>query len=278
MARRGWWWPWCRRLLLYPGTGPGVALLAFLLAVSLGMTLGWALRSGWRFSRSLAVMSVALLGRAGRVRSRPVAGVRSHLHRVQAGLRTTVHRQRAADVQRGRRERGHRRTSVTSYARQIVDVFPYIAPGVLGMVVVLVAACTAGLAYLIFPRLRKPQAVGMSLSGFRMHWGVAYVSIVGLAHAAVHARRTRVEGVPVLRGHRLAAGVADAVLPAGAGRASLARQRQAVAVRARATLRCSYRRWWRRLFQFTGLMGLLDTWIDYRKRFALKGSGPGSLR
>ncbi len=32
------------------------------------------------------------------------------------------------------------------------------------------------------------------------------------------------------------------------------------------------------LFQFTGLIGLLDTWIDYRKRLALKGSGPGSAR
>ena len=38
-----------------------MALLAFLLAVSLGLTLGWALRGGWRFSRSLAVMSGALL-------------------------------------------------------------------------------------------------------------------------------------------------------------------------------------------------------------------------
>ena len=31
-------------------------------------------------------------------------------------------------------------------------------------------------------------------------------------------------------------------------------------------------------FQLTGLVGLLDTWIDYRKRFALKSPGPGSLR
>jgi len=32
------------------------------------------------------------------------------------------------------------------------------------------------------------------------------------------------------------------------------------------------------LFQLTGLVGLLDTWLDYRRRFALKRPGTGSVR
>jgi hypothetical protein len=32
------------------------------------------------------------------------------------------------------------------------------------------------------------------------------------------------------------------------------------------------------LFQLTGLVGLFDTWLDYRKRFALKSPGTGPVR
>ena len=118
----------------------------------------------------------------------------------------------------------------------------------------------------------------MSLSGFRMHWGVAYVSIVGLAHAALLAGERRLAFGPVVHGHRRAAGVADVVLPAGAGRAPLVRQRPGSGGRVRG-------RWLfisavlaQAFFQLTGLMGLFDTWIDYRKRFALKSSGTGPVR
>jgi hypothetical protein len=165
---------------------------------------------------------------------------------------------------------------MTGYARRIVDVFAYIAPGILGTVAVLGAACTAGLGYLIFPRLRKPQAVGMSLSGFRMHWGVAYVSIVGLA---------------LLLFTRSAQGWKAYLFYAGID--LLLVSQTLFFLQALAVLRwLGNAREWRsgprvlafisavvaQLFQLTGLMGLLDTWIDYRKRLALKGSGPGSSR
>ena len=32
------------------------------------------------------------------------------------------------------------------------------------------------------------------------------------------------------------------------------------------------------LFQLTGLFGLFDTWVDYRKRFARKSPGTGALK
>ena len=44
--------------------------------------------------------------------------------------------------------------------------------------------------------------------------------------------------------------------------------------------RCSVPRGrvWGRCSPAHGLVGLFDTWLDYRKRFALKGPGAGSAR
>lgn len=261
-------------LLLYPGTGPGVALLAFLLAVSLGLTLGWALRRGWRFSLSLAVMSGALLV------ALLMYGVVLWLG---YGLTYTVFKQDwysvVSSIAATYREAGMSAATadeLTSLARRIVGVFAYIAPGVLGMMAILGAACTAGLAYLIFPRLRKPQAVGMSISGLRMHWSVAYVSIVGLAFLLF----TR--GGEGWKAYVFYAGI-DLLLVS----------QTLFFLQALGVLRwLGNAREWRsgsralafisavvaQLFQFTGLIGLFDTWIDYRKRFALKGSGTGPVR
>lgn len=260
-------------LLLYPAAGPGVALMAFLLTVSLGLTLGSALRRGWRFPRSLAVMSGSLL----------VALVLYGLVLwLGYGLTYTLFKQDWFDIldsvaatyqQAGMS--AATAADLTSYARGIADVFAYIAPGVLGVMAVLGAACTVGTAYLIFPRLRKPQEVAMSLAGFRMHWGVAYVSIVGLA-LLLFTRSG--EG---WKAYLFYAGI-DLLLVS----------QTLFFVQALGVLRwLGNNRQWRsgprvlafisavvaQLFQLTGLVGLLDTWIDYRKRFALKGSGPGSL-
>jgi len=116
----------------------------------------------------------------------------------------------------------------------------------------------------------------MSLSGFRMHWGMAYVSIIGLA-LLLFTRSG--EG---WRGPMFFAGI-DLLMVS----------QTLFFLQALGVLRWfgSTRQWRRgprvlafvsavlaQVFQFTGLLGLLDTWIDYRKRFALKGSGPGSLR
>jgi hypothetical protein len=162
---------------------------------------------------------------------------------------------------------------VTSLFYRLVDVFPYIAPGLLGMVVILMAGATIGLAYLVFPKLRKPQVVRMSLSGFRLHWGLAYVSIVGLA-MLLFARtgsgwRTVVfyAGIDLLFVSQTLFFLQALAVLSWLGKARQWRSGARVLVFISAVMA--------QFFQFTGLMGLFDTWIDYRKRFALKGSGPG---
>jgi uncharacterized protein YybS (DUF2232 family) len=167
--------------------------------------------------------------------------------------------------------------AVSGQLRKLVDVFPYLAPGVVGMSVVLVAASTLGLAYLIFPRLRQKVTVSMSLSTFRMHWGVAYTSIVGLAMLLFSRGNGRWHSVLLYAGIDLllvsqtlfflqALGVLRWF---GATRQWRSGSRKALFVSA--VLAQAF-------FQLTGLMGLLDTWIDYRKRFAFKSPGPGALR
>lgn len=261
--------------LLYVGAGIGVALLVFLVTVSVGTALGCALKSGWRFPRSLAFTAISLLV------SLVVYGVILWL---VFGLSLTELKQASYDsiASAGRMysDMGVSASSVdtaTSQLRKLVDVFPYLAPGVLGMFVVLMGASTLGLAYLIFPRLRQKVAVTMSLSTFRMHWAVAYASIAGLA-MLLFARGTGpwhsvllYAGIDVLLVSQTlfflqALGVLRWF---GANRQWRPGSRTALFISAVIA---------QALFQLTGLVGLLDTWIDYRKRFALKSPGPGSLR
>ena len=252
--------------LLYLGAGSGTGLLALLVTGSTGITLGWALRSGWRFPRSLAVISGSLLV------ALVVYGVIVWL---AFGLGLAQFKEEwlrsATDLSSMYGQIGvSTATSDTlvSYYRHLIDILPYLVPGFLGAGVVLMASATTGLAYLIFPKLRRPQAVGLSLSAFRLHWGLAYVSIVGLAMLLFSRNGQGWRAVMFYAGIDLllvsqtlfflqALGVLRWLGTArqwGSGSRTLVFISAVVA----------------QFFQLTGLVGLLDTWIDYRKRFALK--------
>jgi uncharacterized protein YybS (DUF2232 family) len=261
--------------LLYFGAGTGPALLVLLVVLGAGMALGWALRSGWRFPRSLAAVAAALL---------VALVVYGLILWLGFGLTLTELKQSSyqsvTDVGNMYSQMGVGSATIASVSgqlRRLVDIFPYLAPGVIGMAVVLVAASTIGLAYLIFPRLRQRVAVSMALSTFRMHWGVAYVSIAGLAMLLFSRGAAPWHSVMMYAGIDLllvsqtlfflqALGVLRWF---GASRQWRPGSRTALFVSAVFA---------QAFFQLTGLVGLLDTWIDYRKRFALKSPGPGSLR
>jgi uncharacterized protein YybS (DUF2232 family) len=252
--------------LVYFGAGAGTGILSFLVIASTGITLGWALRSGWRFPRSLAVISGSLLA------ALVVFGLILWLG---FGIGFTQFKaewsQSAADLSSMYSQIGvsaATSNTLVSYYRGLIDVLPYLVPGLVGMMVVLMASATTGLAYLVFPRLRKPQAVGLSLSTFRLHWGLAYVSIVGLAMLLFTRNGEGWRAVVFYAGIDLllvsqtlfflqALGVLRWL---GAARQWGSGPRTLVFISAVVG----------QFFQLTGLMGLLDTWIDYRKRFALK--------
>ncbi|OFW57412.1 MAG: hypothetical protein A2133_06395 [Actinobacteria bacterium RBG_16_64_13] len=259
--------------LVYAGVGPSAAVLVFLLLLGVGMVVGWAVRKSWRFGRSLA------LATAGALAALAVSGVVMWLaFGVDLTWLKEVAYSSIDDAAAQYTQLGMSVTTAQSAAaqmRDIVDIVPYLSPGLLAMGSILLAVCSLGLAYALFPRLRDKVAVDWSLSGFRMHWAVAYVSIAGLAmllfsrgdgtfrtvllYAGVNLLLVSqtlffVEGLAVARWF-----IVDRHLRRGAR----------VAIYIGAVLG-------QVLFQLTGLVGLFDTWVDYRKRFALKSPGAGS--
>jgi uncharacterized protein YybS (DUF2232 family) len=164
---------------------------------------------------------------------------------------------------------------VSKQLHQFLDVLPYLAPGFVVVSALLLAGCSIALAYVILPRLKEGVNVSFSLTTFRVHWSVAYVSIAGLALLVASrglgawrlaAILTGVDmllisqtlfffqGMAVVHwyctGRHLARG-SRGVLYVGAVLAQV-------------------------LLQLTGLLGLFDTWLDCRRRFPAKslGSGP----
>lgn len=261
--------------LIYFGSGAAMAVLVLLLVVGMGVALGLGIRRGWRFERSFALVAVggfAALILWG-VFMWSVLGISlSWLKEtVDSSIDTAAARYAELGMSAGTVE------AAAEQFRSFMDIVPYLAPGLLGMLAILLAACSLGLAYLIFPRLRAKVAVRYSLTGFRMHWATAYASIAGLAMLLFASRDEAwstvvmyvginillvsqtlffVQGMAVARWF-----VLDRHMQRGPRRALYAGAvlGQIVA-------------------QLTGLVGLFDTWVDYRKRFALKSPGAGSVR
>jgi uncharacterized protein YybS (DUF2232 family) len=159
--------------------------------------------------------------------------------------------------------------------RQLVDIVPYLTPGLLGMAAILLAACSLGLAYWIFPRFREKIAVKFSLSGFRMHWASAYTSIIGLALLLFAARDEAWSTAVMYVGINIL--LVSQTLFFVQGLAVVrwfAVKRQMP--RGSAAALCIAAVLGQAICQLTGLVGLFDTWLDYRKRYALKN--PGAAR
>jgi uncharacterized protein YybS (DUF2232 family) len=165
--------------------------------------------------------------------------------------------------------------SLSAQLREVVNILPYLVPGLLGMAVILLSACSLGLAYAIFPRARHKVTLEWSLSGFRMHWAVAYVSIAGLAMLLFSRGEGSWRTVLMYAGINLLLVSQTLFFVQGLAVARWfavnrhLRQGSRVALYVAAVLG-------QVLLQLTGLIGLFDTWVDYRKRFALKSPGAGS--
>jgi uncharacterized protein YybS (DUF2232 family) len=259
--------------LVYLGAGADAAVLVFLLVVGMGGAIGWALRQGWRFDRSFAAaagaaaVAVVLWG----VFVWLVLGVT--LTRLRELGDTVI-----GDVVAQSGVLGMSAASTEASAgrlHDLLDIVPYLAPGLLGMGAILLAACSLWLAGRIFPRLRERVAVNLMFAEFRMHWGVAYVSIAGLAMVLFSRGDGRWAGALLYVGIDLLMVSQTLFFLQGLAVAHcLAVHRQLrpgrrAALYAAACLGQIF-------FQLTGLFGLFDTWVDYRKRFALKipGAGP----
>jgi uncharacterized protein YybS (DUF2232 family) len=260
--------------LIYVGLGASAAIVAFLLLLGVGMVLGLAVRKGWTFERgfaltvcgglmALALWAVVLWQASGVdltwIRETFLGPTGSVAWYTQFGVSTET------------------AGTLATQMRQVADVVPYLLPGVAGTAAILGAACSLGLAYKIFPRLRERIPVAMSLSGFRLHWATAYASILGLAALFLGRGDGNWRTVMVFVGINVlmvsqtlffVQGLAVVhwfVVSRQIGKGSR------IALYFAAVLG-------QLLLQLTGLVGLFDTWLDYRKRYALKSPGAGSAR
>lgn len=259
-------------VLVYVGMGIGTAVLIFLLAMGLGTIIGSALRKSWRFAGTfgfaalVTLFSLVLWGLlVWLILGSDLAGLKNMVYAVIDDLA-------AAYRQAGLSEASA--AEVAQQLRALVGVIPYLAPGLAGMGAILLAACTLGLVYAIFPRLRQRVQVNWTFARFRMHWASAYVSIAGLAmllfsggeaawrdylmYAGINLLLVSqtlffIQGLAVVRWFVLSRQV---------------RQGSAAALYILAVLG-------QVLLQLTGLVGLFDTWIDYRKRFAVQSPRAG---
>ena len=259
-------------LLVWFVAGLAMATVVVLLLLGLGVVLGEALRRRWSFGRSLAAAA------SGALAALVLWGVLLW----QLGLTLSMLREDAlSSIERATEFYANAGVSAATsdlaaeQLRRLIDVLPYLVPGLLGMGVILLAACAIGLAYAFLPRLRDRVEVSMEFSRFRMHWSMAYVSIAGLA-MLVLAR-----GDGAWRSAMLFAGI-DLLLVSQTlfFLQGLAVVRWYVSTRkvqggaAMALYLAAVLGQF--LLQLTGLLGLFDTWLDCRRRFALKSPRPGS--
>lgn len=260
-------------LLLTLVVGTPVGSIAFLMLLGVGAALGVGLRRRWSFGRVVAATasgaSVALV--MWGVMLWQVWGV--SLSALRADAYASI--ENAAALYRSMGVTGDTTEVVSGQMRQFVDIVPYLAPGLLGMGAIILAVCAVGLSFLLFRRMRDRIELALSLSGFRLHWSMAYVSIAGLA-MLVFSR-----GDGLWRDVLLFAGI-DLLLVSQTlfFLQGLAVVRWFVLTRrvqpgARAGLYV-VSVLGQLFLQLTGLLGLFDTWLDCRKRFALKTPPQGS--
>ncbi|MBN1319803.1 MAG: DUF2232 domain-containing protein [Thermoleophilia bacterium] len=261
--------------LVYFGAGTAAALLVLLLVLGVGIVLGVAVQRGWRFGRSLALTA------GGAFLALILWGVFMWLALGASltWLRETV--DRSIDGAAARyMELGMSADTVETTGermRALIDIVPYLTPGLLGMLSVLLGVCSLGLAYLLFPRMRERIATRYSLSGFKMHWATAYASIVGLALLLFASRDEAWSDVVMYVGINILLVSQTLFFVQGMAVARWFVIERKMSRGARTALYAAGILG-QVIAQFTGLVGLLDTWVDYRKRFALKGPGAGSAR
>jgi uncharacterized protein YybS (DUF2232 family) len=246
-------------------TGLSTGLLGLLMAGLVGVLIGWIFRKGWGFSRSLLMAGVGAAGalvvytavvflltgmgldEIARTRDESLAAA-SELY-VKMGMDEAVVEQTVEQV------------------RATLDVLPYLAPSILVVSGVFLAAVVLGLAAVIFPHVGETRVKRLSFMELRLHWSLAYGFIAGLALMLIssslgerqdEARLVAWNLLIITQALFFLQGLAVAQWFVVSRRMSVGGR---VAVYGAAIVG-------QLLIQLTSWAGLLDTWLDYRKRFA----------
>ena len=253
----------------------GMASMVFLILAGLGITLGLAVRGSWSFGKTLVSTASATAAAFVAWGVTLWLGAGIGMSDLRAAADASIDNAAAIYSQMGVSQAST--DLVSGQMRRLFDVLPYLVPGIVAVGSLLLAGCAIALAWAMFPRLREKVEVPLSLTGFRMHWSAAYASIAGLALLVASRGGGRWQDLMLYVGLNVLLisqtfffyqGLA-VVHWYGTSR-SLGRGTRVVLYVAAVLAQA--------LLQLTGLLGLFDTWLDCRKRFALKTPGAGPVR
>lgn len=256
-------------------SGIGSGLFVFGLAGIAGVALGVALRRNWGFSRLLLVTGLAACLGIGLC----FAGIWVLTGMTMGQLQTLVDTsfQAVSQMYAGMGVDAAAVQQAEQGARDALAILPQLAPGLLASLGVIVAAAALALASLIFPRMGQKAALALAFHEFRLHWVLPYGFIAGLAMILVAGWLPGdgevlrfaginvaiffftlffVQGLAVTRWIMVARGVKGG---------------SAVALYAAVLLGQLF-------LQLLSWVGILDCWLDFRKRMSRTVAPVGAER
>lgn len=242
------------------------AAIIALVLVFLGATVSVSVRKRWTFEYSLfAVTAGALALLVGWLLLQwPVGGLHAFwTQTVNSAIDSGASTYKSMGVSN--------LNEVLNEVRWSMYAWLYLLPAYLVIGALGVAGCVIGLVHLQAQRMRVEAP--FSLSGFRLHWVTAYGTIVGLALVAYSTLTGTLYDPVGLVGLNLVFIVQAFFFYQG------------LAVTHWSAKRKKYKTGTRVLvyllsvifLPFTGILGLVDTWVNYRKRYAAGNSGAGSV-
>jgi hypothetical protein len=253
--------------------GPGKGTLVLLLAGLVGMVVGLALTRRWGFTTTLLAVTVG--GAVAFAGSTAAAWV-------LAGLDLALFQKAFEDSLTAMGPMYESMgldpavaTQASSQVREWFHLLPYLLPSILGMAGLILASATLALVAVVFPHLGERAAAGLAFSRFRLHWSASYGFIVGLGLLVLGpsvggwGEPARLVGLNLfvffqtlffIQGLAVAHWL-TVTRPYSAGMKAVVYGAAVVGQLA---------------VQLTSWAGLLDTWFDYRKRFAPRAPQAGS--
>lgn len=263
----------CTAALTLALAGPGNGLLALCLSGVVGIALGLALRRDWNFSVTLLTSSAVAALSLGTLAV--VVWTVTGLSREQLQRSMDQSLQAAKELYASLGVTQATLDALSQQFQALLRVLPYMLPSVFAIAGLLLVAASLALAGSIFPRAGQAVSSNLSFARFRLHWGLAYGFIAGLVLLVVSpslssgAEAARLIGLNLLlifqtlyflQGLALVHSFSVSRRLGGGGRALL----YGGAVVGQLML-------W-----MLSWVGLLDTWFDYRKRFAPREPAPSA--
>lgn len=261
-------------------TGLGNGVLTLLLTGLVGIVVGWALSRKWGFSATL--LSATVGGAAAFAVSTAAAWLLAGLDRAQIAKLVEDSLAAAGEAYSSMGVDTATMEAASRQLREWLDIMPYLLPSILGVAGLILASITLALVAVVFPHLGEKSASGLAFSRFRLHWSASYGFIIGLGLLALgpafgqwgEAARLIglnffvffqtlffIQGLSVAHWFVVTRGHSTGVRTIVYGTAVVGQV----------------------LLQITSWAGLLDTWFDYRKRFAPRvpqagATGPAGSR